>query len=464
MTNKPPNPTPESSAISATSSLPDSQRVVITGAGWVTPLGHDLESVWKRLLNSESAVAPITHFDASTFTTNFAAQVNNFDLKDFITDEQGIHNSAGLSTQYALAACSNAFKHASLENTNIDPTRIGVYLGAGEGVLDYEPYMAANVAAWNPEARAFDPKAWADKAYQGMTPAPEIEQEPQLTALHLAKRFNAQGPNLNCMTACAASTQAIGEATELIRQGDADIMIAGGAHSMIHTLGITGFIRLTAMSTRRDDPKSASRPFDNTRDGFVMGEGAGIVILESLTSAKARGANILAEVAGFGSTADAYRITDIHPDGQGGAGAMQNALDQAGINPQDLNDHGRPNVQWINAHGTSTQENDKTESNAVRSVFKDNATKVPFSSVKSMLGHLIQAAGAVELITCLKAIETGIIPPTANLKDVDPNCGLDHIPGQARDCNPHGGVTVTLSNSFGFGGQNDCICLTKYTG
>ncbi len=443
--------------------LPDDQRVVITGAGWVTPLGTDIDTVWERLLNAESAIAPITHFDASTFATNFAAEVTDFDLTDFIEDD-GLHATAGLSTRYALAACQNAFKAAKLDKHAIDPARIGVYLGAGEGVLDYEPYMAANVAAWDHEARAFNPKAWADKAYAGMTPAPELEQEPQLTALHIAKRFKAQGPNLNCMTACAASTQAIGEAAELIRMGEADAMIAGGCHAMIHTLGITGFIRLTAMSTRRDDPSTASRPFDVSRNGFVMGEGAGIVILESLASAKKRGANILAEISGFGSTADAYRITDIHPDGQGGAGAMKLALEQAGIDPNELDEQGNPLVQWINAHGTSTQENDKTESNAVRSVFNDNAMKVPFSSVKSMLGHLIQAAGAVELITCLKAIETGMIPPTANLKDVDPVCGLDHIPGQARDCNPTGGVNATLSNSFGFGGQNDCVCLTKYTG
>lgn len=448
--------------MSSKAPLPDDQRVVITGAGWVTPLGTDIDTVWERLLNSESAIAPITHFDASTFATNFAAEVRDFDLADFIEDD-GLHATAGLSTRYALAACQNAFKAAKLDEHAIDPARIGVYLGAGEGVLDYEPYMAANVAAWDHEARAFNPKIWADTAYQGMTPAPELEQEPQLTALHIAKRFKAQGPNLNCMTACAASTQAIGEAAELIRMGEADAMIAGGCHAMIHTLGITGFIRLTAMSTRRDDPSTASRPFDVSREGFVMGEGAGIVILESLASAKKRGANILAEIAGFGSTADAYRITDIHPDGQGGAGAMKLALEQAGIDPNELDEHGKPLIQWINAHGTSTQENDKTESNAVRSVFQDNAMSVPFSSVKSMLGHLIQAAGAVELITCLKAIETGMIPPTANLKEVDPLCGLDHIPGQARDCNPTGGVTATLSNSFGFGGQNDCVCLTKYT-
>tara|TARA_R110002096_G_scaffold344921_7_gene538174 strand:+ start:124721 stop:126073 length:1353 start_codon:yes stop_codon:yes gene_type:complete len=443
------------------SKLPDDQRVVVTGAGWVTPLGSDIDTVWDRLLNGESAVAPITHFDASTFATNFAAEVKDFALSDFF-DDQGVHQTAGLSTQYALAACHNAFKHAGLDTTPVDPTRIGIYLGAGEGVLDYEPYMAANVAAWDHDERAFNSTRWAESAYKGMAAAPELEQEPQLTALHLAKRFNALGPNLNCMTACAASTQAIGEAAELIRQGEADIMIAGGCHAMIHTLGITGFIRLTAMSTRRDDPATASRPFDVTRNGFVMGEGAGIVILESLASAKARGANILAEVAGFGSTADAYRITDIHPDGQGGAGAMQMALDQAGIDPAQLDDAGRPLVQWINAHGTSTQENDKTESNAVRAVFKDNAMQVPFTSVKSMLGHLIQAAGAVEFITCLKAIETGMIPPTANLNEVDPLCGLDHIPGNARDCNPTGGVNTTLSNSFGFGGQNDCVCLTRY--
>ncbi len=435
------------------------RRVVITGAGWVTPLGRDLNQVWSKLLAAESAVAPISRFDASTYATNFAAEVKDFDESEYDTPD---HTSAGRSTRFALAATDDAWKHAKLDTHPIAPDRIGIYTGAGEGTPDYDPYLRSTIAAWDHDARGFNAAKWGAQALATMSAAPEIEQEPQLTNLHIARRFRITGPSLNCMTACAASTQAIGEAAEIIRRGDADAMIAGGAHSMIHILGITGFVRLTAMSTRRDDPATASRPFDVSREGFVMGEGAGIVVLESLESAQRRGAPVLAELAGFGSTADAFRITDIHPDGKGGAGAMQRALEQAGINPDDTDDQGRPLVHWINAHGTGTQENDKTESAGVKSVFKSNATKIPFSSVKSMLGHLIQAAGAVELITCLKAIETGIIPPTANLKDPDPACGLDHVPTTPRDTNPQGGIRVTLSNSFGFGGQNDCVCLTRF--
>ena len=441
----------------------DAHRVVITGMGWVTPLGSAIESTWNKLLNAQSAIAPVTRFDASTCATNFAAEVKDFELNEFIADTSGLHQHAGIGTQFALAATISAWKMARLDTDSPNLKRVGIYLGAGEGGLDYPPYMAANIAGWDHEARKLDSVAWINKAYQGMQAVAEIEQEPQLASSHIAAQLGTMGPTLNCMTACAASTQAIGEAFEIIKRGDADIMIAGGCHSMIHPLGMTGFMRLTAMSTRRDDPTTASRPFDNSRDGFVMGEGAGIVILESLESAKARNANILAEVAGFGSTADAYRITDIPPDGKGGAGAMSAALAQAGIDPADTDESGRPLVHYISAHGTGTQENDKTESNGVRSVFGDLAPKVPFSSIKSMMGHLIQAAGAVELITCIQAIQTGILPPTANLNDLDPACGLDHVPNKARDENHRGGVDVCLSNSFGFGGQNDTICVRKYT-
>lgn len=452
----PPSPTPPR----PTGNAP--RRVVITAMGWVTPLGTDIEQAWGRLLKGESAVGPITRFDASTCSTNFAAEVKDFNLYDHLGDRARAHDGAGLSTQFALAATKAAWDMAGFDKTPPNLKRTGIYLGAGEGVLDYDPYMAANIAGYNTESRSLDTVTWANTAYQGMRPTPEIEQEPQLTSTHIAYEYGTMGPTLNCMTACAASTQAVGEAFEIIRRGDADVMIAGGSHSMIHPLGMTGFMRLTAMSTRRDDPATASRPFDTSRDGFVMGEGAGIVILESLESAKARGATILAEVAGFGSTADAFRITDIHPDGKGGAGAMAGALKQAGIDPHATDDSGRPLVHYISAHGTGTQENDKTESAGVRSVFGELAPKVPFSSIKSMMGHLIQAAGAVELITCIQAIRTGIIPPTGNLHDVDPACALDHVPLNPRDENPRGGVDICLSNSFGFGGQNDTICIRRF--
>ena len=437
-------------------------RVVITGMGWVTPLGCDIDDAWGRLMQAQSAVGPVTRFDASTCSTNFAAEVKDFDLREHLGDRADAHRDAGISTQFALVATKGAWAMAGMDQSPPDLSRVGIDLGAGEGVLDYEPYMAANIAGYDTESRSLDSVAWAKTALAGMRPDREVEQEPQLTSTHISYELGTMGPTLNCMTACAASTQAIGEAFEIIRRGDADAMIAGGCHSMIHPLGMTGFMRLTAMSTRRDDPQTASRPFDKTRDGFVMGEGAGIVILESLDSAKKRGANILCEVVGFGSTADAYRITDIHPDGKGGAGAMSAALRQAGIDPSATDESGRPLVHYISAHGTGTQENDKTESAGVRSVFGELAPRVPFSSIKSMMGHLIQAAGAVELMTCIQAIRTGIIPPTGNLNEVDPVCGLDHVPGVPRDENHRGGVDVCLSNSFGFGGQNDTICIRKF--
>lgn len=438
-----------------------SRRVVITGTGWVTPLGWDQRSVWERLLRGDRAMGALHRYDAGTWSTGFASEVKGFDLGERIGARADRHRHASRSTKFALSACDDAWRMAGFDRAAPDAGSVGVYLGAGEGEVDYSTYIAAHAEAF--VDGGFDAARFAE-VVKRFDAAKEVEQEPQLTSTHLAVEFGAQGPNLNCMTACAASTQAVGEAVEIIRRGDASVMIAGGSHSMIHPLGMTGFMRLTAMSTRRDDPMRASRPFDVSRDGFVMGEGAGIVVLEELEHARRRGANILAELAGYGSTADAYRITDIHPEGKGGAGAMLGALKQAGIDPRAVDAHGRPMVHWVNAHGTGTKENDKIESAAVRLVFGELADRVPFTSVKSMLGHLIQAAGAVELITCVKAIETGMIPPTANLNDVDPVCGLDHVPNVARDMSDAGGVSVCVSNSFGFGGQNDSVCVRRFEG
>jgi 3-oxoacyl-[acyl-carrier-protein] synthase II len=279
----------------------------------------------------------------------------------------------------------------------------------------------------------------------------ELEQEPNMPLSHLALLTGARGPALNCLTACAASTQAIGEATAILRRGDADVMIGGGTHSMIHPFGVTGFNRLTALSTANDVPAAASRPFDNNRAGFVLGEGAGIVVLETLEHAVARGATILAEVAGYGSTADAYRITDQAPDGSGAIGAMRAALANAGMQPADIG--------YINAHGTGTKENDGNETNAIRQVFGFKGTSCPVSSIKSMMGHLIAAAGAVELIACVLAVRDGMLPPTMNLTAADPDCDLDYVPNAARAAK----VSAVLSNSFGFGGQNDSIIVRRYT-
>ena len=271
-----------------------------------------------------------------------------------------------------------------------------------------------------------------------------------MAAGHMAVLFNARGPNLNTLTACAASTQAIGEATSIIRYGDADLVISGGTHSMVHPFGVTGFNRLTALSTRNDSCLRASRPFDRTRDGFVLGEGAGIVILEELNHATARGAKIMAEITGYGSTADAFRITDIHEDGRGAIAAINLALEDAGLAPRD--------IDYVSAHGTSTEENDKIESLALSAVFGTAHPHVPVSSIKSMLGHLIAGAGAVELISCVLAIRDHRLPPTINYEHADPNCTLDYVPNKARDC----AVRHALSNSFGFGGQNDTIIVSRF--
>jgi 3-oxoacyl-[acyl-carrier-protein] synthase II len=289
-------------------------------------------------------------------------------------------------------------------------------------------------------------------AMQKLHPLREVEQEPNMPAGHVAALFGAQGPNFNCLTACAASSQAVGEAVEIIRRDDADIMISGGAHSMIHPLGLTGFNLLTALSTRNHEPQRASRPFDRDRDGFILGEGSGMVILEELEHARRRGARIYGEVLGYGSTADAFRLTDAHPDGRGAIAAVREALADAELNPED--------IQYVNAHGTSTGVGDLVETVAMKAAFGAHAYKCPISSIKSMTGHLIAAAGAVELITCLLAIRDNVIPPTINYEHPDPQCDLDYVPNTARE-QP---VDVALSNSFGFGGQNVCLVVRRFTG
>jgi 3-oxoacyl-[acyl-carrier-protein] synthase II len=433
-------------------------RVVITGMGWVTPMGQDVESVWRRLLAGESGISRTTLFAADTFPTRISAEVKGFDFAVAPGVDQAVHAGAGRNTQFALAACAQAWKMAGLASAAFDRDRCGIYLAGGEGELDFAAFTAAALVAWNPTTAQVDTVKWAAAAGERMNGIRELEQEPNMPLSHLALLTGARGPALNCLTACAASTQAIGEATSILRRGDADVMIAGGTHSMIHPFGVTGFNRLTALcedaklkaTVGSDEPHLASRPFDNNRGGFVLGEGAGIVILETLEHAQARGAPILAEVAGYGSTADAYRITDQAPDGSGAIGAMKAALADARMSPAD--------VGYINAHGTGTKENDGNETNAIRQVFGPKGTACPVSSIKSMMGHLIAAAGAVELITCVLALRDGMLPPTMNLTSADPDCDLDYIPNAARSAK----VDAVLSNSFGFGGQNDSIIVRRY--
>lgn len=427
------------------------RRIVITGMGWITPLGHDINTAWKRLLNGESGVEKTAIFDAGTFPTQFSAQVQNFDLQRFLGNDYETHRNVARQVGFALAAAKLSWKDAEMDSaTNLDKTRVGVYLGGGEGPIDFENFTATAVDGWDYGSGNLDAQRWADIAYRRLSEEKEGEQDPNMAAAHIAQLFGVEGPNFNTLTACAASTQAIGEAMNLIRRGDADVMISGGCHSMIHPLGVTGFNRLTALSTRNDDIKTASRPFDRNRDGFVLGEGSGILILEELSHAQARGARIHAEITGYGSTADAFRITDIHEDGRGGIAAMTLALKDAGLQPQDIN--------YISAHGTGTQENDKIETLAIKGLFGEFAPKVPISSVKSMLGHLIAAAGVCELITCVLAIRDGIIPPTMNYSTPDLLCDLDYVPNQARPAI----VKNCLSNSFGFGGQNDTLVVVEY--
>ncbi len=449
-----------------------SGRVVVTGVGWVTPLGADVTSVWTKLLAGHSAIGPVSRFEAETFRTNFAAEVKGFDLSHFVAGAEEF-SGAHLASRFALAAAAQAWKRAGLGDLSttegrariaekIDPARVGVYLGAGEGTPDFQTLAATALEACGGNPGSFDFPTWSALARERFAVENELEQDPHMAVSHVAHALELCGPAMNCMTACAASTQSIGEAFEIVARGDADAMLAGGAHTMIHPLGMTGFIRLTAMSTRRDEPASASRPFDRSRDGFVMGEGSGMLVLESLEHAQARGATPLCEIVGYGSSADAYRITDIDPDGAGAVAAMQEALEHAGIDPSKPDAQGRPPVQYISAHGTGTQENDSIETKAVKTAFPGTAETIPFSSVKSMMGHLIQAAGAVELITCIQAIRTGFVPPTINLRDPDNGCDLDYVPNEARDLRERGGVDVALSNSFGFGGQNDAVIVKRY--
>jgi 3-oxoacyl-[acyl-carrier-protein] synthase II len=330
-----------------------------------------------------------------------------------------------------------------------DRRRFGVYLGSGEGQHDF-PRFVRLVQRSAHDGRV-DTAEFTRMGIKELHPIREAEQEPGTPSAHLASVFGARGPNANCLTACAASSQAIGEAFELIRRGSADVILSGGTHSMIHPFGVTGFILLTALSTRNDEPTRASRPFDRDRDGFILGEGAGMLVLEELEHAEKRRARIYGEVVGYGSTADAFRITDSHDEGRGAIACMKEALECAGLDPSD--------IDYINAHGTSTAVNDSIETLAIKRTFGEQAYRVPISSTKSMMGHLIAAAGSVEAIVCLLAIRDGVLPPTVNLDHPDPACDLDYIPHTARER----AIDVALSNSFGFGGQNITLILRRFT-
>ena len=431
------------------------ERVVITGMGIVCPLGHDVETVWAGMLAGKSGVAKTTIFDASTFPTVFDAEVKDYDFAKYTKNPQ-LHKHSSRGSGFAIGAAAQACRQARIDietdkpADGIERSRLGIYLGAGEGSVDNDVFFAALVEGWDSEKNEMDWRRWAEVAFGQMSAMRELEQEPNMPAAHIAMLTGARGPTRSCLTACAASTQAVGEATMIIRRGDADVMIAGGAHSMIHPLGLTGFNRLTALSTRNDSPQTASRPFSASRDGFILGEGAAMLILERLSSAKKRAVEILAEVIGYGTSADAFRVTDMHEEGRGPIQAMTWALADAGISEKQ--------VDYINTHGTSTMENDSIETKAIKAVFKKEAKNIPASSVKSMFGHLIGAAGAAELITAVCAIRDNIVPPTMNLNDPDPELDLDYVPNKARRCQ----VDVAMNESFGFGGQNNVVIIKRF--
>ena len=407
-------------------------RVVVTGMGCITPLGHDTTTTWDALLAGRSGVGPITHFDASEFKTRFAAEVKDFDPETLLGRREA--RRMDRYTQLAIVAVREALQHAGLENGLGDRWRAGVIIGTGIGGIGTLLREAEKLRERGPH--------WVSPFLVPM-------MLPDTAAGQAAITFGLRGPNMAVVTACATGANAIGEAAETIRRGAADVMVAGGAEAGIVPVALAGFNVMDAVSTRNDDPQGASRPFDRDRDGFVIGEGAGALVLESLEHARARRAPILAEVAGYGTTNDAHHISAPLEDGAGATACMRAALDQAGLDPQAIG--------YVNAHGTSTRLNDASETAAVKSVFGEQAYRIPISSTKSMTGHLLGAAGALEAIVCILALQHGRLPPTINYTTPDPQCDLDYVPNQARAAD----IRHALSNSFGFGGHNASLVLSR---
>lgn len=425
------------------------RRVVITGVGAVSPLGLSVRETWEHLLAGHSGIDKITLFDARDFPTQIAGEVRGFNFGSWAERDPALKH-ANRSTFFALQAAEEAFKDAHLKIFNLDAERFGIYFGAGDSGVDFEPFVATMAEAMGANGGSLDKGVYLESSVRHMHGLRELESQPFMTVNHLARYFDIRGPVSNCLTACAASSQAIGEAFEAIRAGYADIVMSGGSHSMIYPLSIAGFSLLTALSTRNEAPQKSSRPFDKNRDGFVLSEGAGVVILETLEHALKRNAKIYGEIIGYGSTSDAYRLTDMDPEGVGASRAVEVALEKGGLKPK--------NVDYINAHGTSTAVNDSIETMVIKNVFGAHAYRVPISSIKSMLGHMIAAAGVVEAIACVLAMRDKKIPPTINYDEPDPQCDLDYVPNRFREAD----VNVAISNSFGFGGQNICLAFRKY--
>ena len=408
------------------------RRVVVTGVGVVSPLGTGNAKNWEALIAGKSGIAPITRFDTSDLPVKIAGEVKDFVAEDFI-DKKEI-KKMDLFIQYSLAAAQFAMEDSGLVINEENAERVGVLVGAGLGGLPaIERYHSALLEGGYKKVSPF------------FIPMLIINLAPG----HISIKYGAKGPNLSSVSACATGTHSIGDAFHMIKRGDADAMIAGGCESTVTPLGIGGFSVMKALSTNNDDPTAASRPFDKGRDGFVLSEGAGIVVLEEYEAAKARGAKIYGEIVGYGLSADAYHLTSPAPGGEGAARCMKMALSTAKVNPEQ--------VDYINAHGTSTPYGDVGETLAIRSVFGANADKLMVSSTKSMTGHLLGAAGGVEAIFSLMAMKNSVVPPTINYDNADPECDLDYVPNTARDAQ----VNYAMSNSFGFGGTNASLLFKK---
>ncbi|AOZ94188.1 beta-ketoacyl-ACP synthase II [Paenibacillus crassostreae] len=409
-----------------------SQRVVITGMGVVTSLGNDLDSLWNNLISGKSGVSQIESFDVSEYTTRIAASVKDFDPEDYI--ERKEVRKMDRFVQFAAAAGKMALKNSGLDIANdSDAERVGVIIGSGIGGL----------GTWEDQHNIL-----LEKGPKRVSPFFIPMMIANMASGHLSILLGAKGPNSASVSACASGSHAIGDSFRWIQSGEADVMICGGAEATIRPTGVAGFCAMRAMSTRNDDPSKASRPFDIERDGFVMGEGAGVLVLESLEHAQKRGANIIAEVIGYGLSADAHHMTDPDPDGP--ARCMRMAIRTAGIKPED--------VDYINAHGTSTGVGDKSETKAIKMALGDHAYKVAVSSTKSMTGHLLGAAGGVEAVICALSLQNQTLAPTINLDQPDPECDLDYVPNVARQAD----LNIVMSNSFGFGGHNASLILKKF--
>lgn len=408
------------------------RRVVVTGVGAVSSLGTGVEKNWSALTEGKSGIDLITRFDASELPAQIAGEVKDFDPTQFMPKKDV--KKMDLFIQYSLAAADMAMEDSGLQITDENAERVGVLVGSGLGGLPaIEKYHdVLNKSGYKRVSPFFIPMLIIN-----------------LAPGQISIRYGAKGPNLSSVSACATGTHSIGDAYHMIKRGDADAMIAGGTESTITPLGISGFCVMKALSTRNDDPTAASRPFDKDRDGFVMGEGAGIVILEDYETAVKRGAKIYGEICGYGLTSDAYHLTAPAPGGEGAARCMKMALNNSGINIDE--------IDYINAHGTSTPFNDMYETMAIKAALGDHANKVMISSTKGMTGHALGAAGALEAVYCLKAMETGVIPPTINLDEASPECDLDYVPNTARQVE----VNVAMSNSLGFGGTNATLLFKK---